>query len=295
MRSTVNLPAPIIFYEVDYEKELEDLKDEFLSRNPNYEVLMLESDPVVKLLEVLAYKSVNLKASANEKLKQMMLKYATGRNLDNIAANTGVTRLVIQEGDPEANPPIPEILESDEDLRERAYNAPDRFTVAGPITAYEQLARDADGRVRGAKCLPHTPSAGDVTIVILEHDEAVASGNLLTSVEDYLSAKERRPLNDNVIVVAAEPKSVTIEIEIIYYENSNKTTTNTLITEAFTEVFASRMVGEELTLNEIHAIARVDGVQNVTIDIPALDIACDYDEYLVLDSLTINDGGDYVG
>lgn len=292
MRKTIDLPNPQVFFDVNYEAELEALKDDFIARAPEYEGLLFESDPIVKMLEVAAYKVVELKNNANEKYKQMMLKFATGNNLENIAANTGVTRLVIHEGDPNANPPIPPTLESDDDLRERAFNAPERFTVAGPSGAYEQLAKDADGRVKDAVCLPHTPEAGSVTIVITSRTGSVDE-SLKTSVDDYLSADERRPVNDKVIVSAARAKAVTIALGITYYTNSDFAKVNREIRTAFNALFESRKIGEPMTLNEIHHVARVNGVQNVKITTPSTDISAERDQYLTLKELKITELGQH--
>ena len=58
----------------------------------------VESDPAVKLLQRAAYDELLARQDCNDRLKRMMLAFATGSAIDHIAAPFGVTRLVSKIG-----------------------------------------------------------------------------------------------------------------------------------------------------------------------------------------------------
>src|SRR3546814_19943147 len=63
-----------------------------------------------------------------------MPAYATGADLDNLAALLGVTRFELEPGDSVLG--IPAVMESDSDLRRRLVLAPEGYSVAGHEGAY---------------------------------------------------------------------------------------------------------------------------------------------------------------
>lgn len=87
------LPAPQIIEPLDFEQILADLKADILARAPELaEVLALESDPIVKLLEACAYRELLYRARVNDAARAHLLAFATGGDLDHLAAQYGVTR-----------------------------------------------------------------------------------------------------------------------------------------------------------------------------------------------------------
>ncbi len=79
--------------ELDFEAILSRRKKTFISLFPENQradwanTLALESEPVTKLLEESAYMEMLLRARINNGVRASMLAYATGTDLDNIAAN----------------------------------------------------------------------------------------------------------------------------------------------------------------------------------------------------------------
>lgn len=86
-------------------------------------------------------------------------------------------------------------------------------SVAGPELAYARLARGASPEVIDAKVL--SPESGLVQIVVLV--PGGASPELLELVEAACSARDVRPLTDTVTVVAAEPVTYDLELEVTLY------------------------------------------------------------------------------
>ena len=70
------LPAPDVIETLDFETLLTDYINDFIARNPNYATL-LESDPAIILMQVVAYREMLLRARINEAAKANMLAYAT--------------------------------------------------------------------------------------------------------------------------------------------------------------------------------------------------------------------------
>ena len=111
------LPAPDVIETLDFETLLTNYINDFVARNPNYATL-LESDPAIILMQVVAYREMLLRARINEAAKANMLAYATKGDLDNLAAFFGVERLED---------------ETDERLRKRTQLALEGFSTAGPV------------------------------------------------------------------------------------------------------------------------------------------------------------------
>jgi phage-related baseplate assembly protein len=115
-----------------------------------------------------------------------MLAYATGPDLDHLAALVGVKRLTITPADPLTNTPA--VMESDDALRQRVVLAPDSFSVAGPELAYVFHARSADPEVLDASCT--SPSPGEVVVTVLGRGgDGTVSPEVIQAVEDTVNSR----------------------------------------------------------------------------------------------------------
>ncbi len=284
-----SLPKPSVIQPLSFEAELKRIEDAFIALNPTYAGLLVESDPIKKLLETWAYDRVNWVNHVNESARQTMLAYATGNNLDQIAANSVTTRLP---------------NESDESLRYRASIAPEGFTCAGPSGAYEYHALKVSSDVMHASVLAHTPIQGYVTVVLLSHsNNGEASEELRDQVWNHLSAEEVRPLCDTVHVEKATFKDTEVVIKATYLEGSDKDEVNARILkslEYLSELNATEHKAKDifkpkemLTVNQIHQAARVPGIQNIEVILPKADIKPDVKESIRIVKREIKDGGWY--
>ena len=119
------LPAPQIVDVPDFETLLAERKAEFVALHPKDEqeavirTLELESEPVTKLLQENAYRELLLRQRINEAAQAVMVAYAMGGDLDQLAANYNVKRLTVTPADDDAVPPVAAVMESDEALRLR--------------------------------------------------------------------------------------------------------------------------------------------------------------------------------
>lgn len=104
-------------------------------------------------------------------------------------------------------------VEDDDHYRERIRLAPESYSVAGPEGAYIYWAKTADVNISDISVT--SPSPGVVKIVVLMADGEIPSQTILDKVEAVTSAKDVRPLTDNVQVAA--PTQVIYNIDFTYY------------------------------------------------------------------------------
>nr|WP_242568520.1 baseplate J/gp47 family protein [Clostridium botulinum] len=110
--------------------------------------------------------------------------------------------------------------EGPERYRERCRLAPESYSTAGPDGAYEYWAKTASQNIVDVKIISPTP--GTVRIVPLLKDGEIPDQNILNKVLTICSSKDKRPLTDNVEVIA--PTEVSYNIELTYYLDKNHQT-----------------------------------------------------------------------
>lgn len=275
------LPPPNVIEPLDFETILAERKARLIAlhseeeRETITELLTLESEPMVKLLEENAYRELLLRQRVNEAARGVMLAYANDEDLDHLAANNEVERLMIDAGDPNASPPIPPTYERNTDLRLRAQEAWEGLSIAGPRGAYEFHARSADGRVADARALSPEPCEALVIILSREGD-GTASQVLLDIVAKALTPEDVRPLCDRVTVQSAEIIDYEIDAELQLYDNADTAQEPILATAndrlaRFIEAQhrQRRRLGVSIYRDAIKAALHVEGVEHVNLIKPA--------------------------
>jgi len=77
--------TPDVIEQIDYESLLSALRADLQARLPTFNA-WLESDPIMKLLEVAAYREMLLRQQFNDRARSVMLAYALGADLDHLGA-----------------------------------------------------------------------------------------------------------------------------------------------------------------------------------------------------------------
>lgn len=273
-----SLPFPDSIQTLDFEAELAALKTELLTADPTLAgVLDLESEPLVKLLQVFAYRILLKKGEINAKVKALLLAYASGGDLDHLAANVGVGRLLIQVANPSANPPTEAIYESDAALRRRVLLAAER-DCAGSKGAYQYWALSADAEVRDVSIL--TPSGGVVEIYLQSRTATTASQALLDTVASALNSDTHRPFTDSVSVLAATPLDVQINATLTLFPGPDQAVVlanaNTALDRYIEQV---SYLGYDVTVSGLYAALHQAGVQRVELLSPAQNIVIPASQY----------------
>lgn len=219
------LPAPQIVDVPDFETLLAERKAAFVALYPADEqaavarTLAFESEPITKQLQESTYREVLLRQRINEAAQAVMVAYALGGDLDQLAANYNVNRLTVTPADNDAVPPVAAVLESDDALRLRVPAAFEGLSVAGPTAAYEFHARSADGRVADASAT--SPAPADVVLTVLSREgDGTADDDLLAVVEKALNSESVRPVADRLTVRSAEIIPYNVEATIFLYPGS---------------------------------------------------------------------------
>lgn len=277
------LPAPDVVESLDYEMILAERKKYLLGlvdenqRADVEEILALESEPLTKLLEENAYRELVWRHRVNDASRAVMLAYAKKADLDQIGANFHVKRMMIDEGDPNAVPPVPPTFESDHEFRRRIQLSPEGYTTAGSKGSYEFHALGADAQVRDAQAI--TPAPGQVTVYVLAREgNGEATPELQQVVEETLSADAIRPMTDQVSVQSVAVTEYTVSAKLTTFSGPDAEVIRQAAVEAINDyVNQQHRIGFDITLSGIYAALHQEGVQNVTLTSPT-------------DSLIIGDG-----
>lgn len=267
------LPPPQIVEQIDFELILAERKAYMISLWPAEEQaeiaarLDMESEPLTKLLQENAYRETIWRQRVNEASLANLLATARGTDLDQLAANFNVKRLVIQEGKPSAMPPVPRLMESDDSLRERAQMAWEGLSTAGPRNSYIFHARAADGRVADATAESPSPAVAVVTVQSLLGD-GTASADLLALVNTYLSDEDRRPVADRLLVQGAQILNYQVKAQLFLLSSGPESEPILAAAEQrlLAYVHQRRRLGMEVSESALHAALHVEGVRKVELE-----------------------------
>lgn len=282
------LPAPAVVEALSFEIILAEMLAELRARDPSF-TATVESDPAYKILEVCAYREVLIRGRVNDAARSVMLAYATGSDLDQLAAVFGVSRLLIADANPLTGTPA--VFESDAELRRRVTLAPEGYSVAGPEGAYIFHALSADPLVLDASC--ESPEPGQVVVTILSREgDGAASDPLLDTVAAALNAETVRPLTDEVLVQSATLIDYEIEAEIATFSGPDAAV---VLAESNARLEAlieeTHRLGRDVARSAIFAALHAPGVQRVTLISPVADIPVGRDEVAVCIGKTVTHVG----
>lgn len=257
------IAAPEVVESLSFEAIYQGMLEEFRRLCPDWSAA-LESDPVVKLLEVAAYREMLLRARINDASRAVMLAYAGGADLEHLAALLGVTRL---DG------------ESDDRLRARTQLSLEGFSTAGPSLSYVFHALSASQEVRDITV--SSPAPGEVRVVVLAepseaHPNGVPSVALQQAVEATVSAEDVRPLTDYVTVVPAEVILYTVRADLVVASGPDSEVVRLRAIAALDAYAAQQFgLGRDVTISGLHSALHQVGVTRVDLILPAANMTID--------------------
>jgi baseplate J-like protein len=106
-------------------------------------------------------------------------------------------------------------IETDDELRERIYMAPEGYTTAGSLEAYQYHAIQYDSTLEDVAIF--SPRANEVAVVALQKGGVIPSTEYIENLKNYLSRDDVRMLTDKITVSA--PKQATYSIDVAYWIN----------------------------------------------------------------------------
>lgn len=261
------LPAPQVLEDLDFEEIYQGELTAFRQYMGDNWTAFLESDPVTKLLELGAYRRVQNRARVNDAAKALLLAYAQGSDLDQLAANVRLQRLVVQAEDLAAVPPVAAVLEEDDALRERVQLVYEGLTTAGPRNSYILHARNASGLVADATA--ESPSPAEVVVTVLGLDgDGSAGAELLETVRVKLSDDDVRPVGDRLTVQSAQ--ILRYRIDAVVYMAGNGPENEATLAECKNRLLAwvnqRRRLGVEVARSGVDAQLHISGVSRVDLN-----------------------------
>jgi phage-related baseplate assembly protein len=264
------LPPPDLVEALSFETILAEMVAALQADDPETFAELYPSDPAMKVLETCAYRELLLRHRVNETAKQCMLAYATGSNLDHHGALLGVARLVVDEGDPLAIPPIPPTMESDDAFRARIQLAPEGFSTAGSRGAYRFFALSANGIIKDVGI--NTPSGGTVEVVVLTRDldaEGIPTAGVLLDVANALNDEDVRPLNDTVQVIAVTNINYAVTASLTIGAGPDASLVMASAQAAIEQYTRDQhLVGGTVAISGIYHALHQAGVEKVTLTAP---------------------------
>jgi phage-related baseplate assembly protein len=315
------LPPPDIIAQPDFEARfaaklarLRSLYEEFTA--------LVESDPAFKLLEGDSYDEMILVQAFADGARQNLIAFASGGNLDHLAAFYGIERQIIIPADILAGDPG--LIEGDADFRERILLAPHGFSVAGPERAYVSFARNAHPDVLDASAT--SPAPDDIKKLV--HDILIAHAAapaLIAAMEAALNAAtwpcevivsvlsriangiaspaalaavvaalgdDVRPMTDLVTVQSAQIIGFNVTANLFLYAGPDAAL---MLQEARNSLNAfldrNRRLGRDVPRSAIIAALHVSGIQRVELISPAADIALTSLQAAVANDIILNNAG----
>lgn len=183
-------------------------------------------------------------------------------------------------------------VESDDDLRERIFLAPDGFTTGGTKGAYEYMVRLFDNTVQDVKVT--TPDPRIVHIIVLLAGGLIPGSQYLSDLYDFVSDSERKMLTDTIEVAA--PNESTYNITVTYYINSSdKNKAVTIQHEVNASVsdytlWQRSQIGRDLNPDELITRMKNAGAKRVVITSPTYTVLND-SQVAVPGTVTVTYGG----
>lgn len=107
--------------------------------------------------------------------------------------------------------------ESDEHFAERIYLAPSSYSVAGPSDAYKYFVKECNPLTSDVDVTSPSPMEVEIRFVLKRGE--LPSDDMIKQVEEYLSAKNRRPLTDHVTVMAPEVEEYNLNVTYFIAES----------------------------------------------------------------------------
>lgn len=255
-----------------------DVKTELIAElqalNPAFNAL-LESDPAMKLLEIVAYQKIIITARVNQGQLAVLLAFAKNNDLTQLGANLDCERLLITPADPDAIPPVEAVYEGDDEYRHRIQLSWYARNTAGSTNAYNYFALSSDSDVLSAQAYgPPVTQPGYVDVYVLSRTgDGTPPQSLLDTVNAALSPDDTRPLTDFVTVKPASNLNYTVEAVIVAGLGPDQ---NVLLDGARadleTYVASQHKIGATAALSGIYDAIHRDGTERVILVSPTEDI-----------------------
>ncbi|WED23077.1 baseplate J/gp47 family protein [Vibrio sp. JC009] len=302
-----------IDYAVEYCAESDEDKARLLR-----ESLENDSELLAQITQAFITKRQAEIREQNYQALQMFRKYVTETDMvDMLAMQYGLKRQVLVPEDDSVYPPIPAVMESDEDLLRRFDLAPYQFHTTGTRLGYKFHSLTLDERplitidsqdnvitmryefptdvisnpVKDAEPRMLEPNSGKVEIAVLsrETENGLPSAGLLDRVKRYLTRDDIGQETDEITTKSAVIKNYQIHVDLYTGGDPNHYVTQEQAEEAAWS-FAKQMHRLETTIDreEVGHVFYALGAKRAKVVKPAADVVCSWDEAPYCTEVKIN-------
>lgn len=278
------IAPPSIVEPLSFELILSAMLADLQARDDNFTALV-ESDPAYKILEVAAYRELLLRLRINETARSNLLAFAINGDLDQLAANYGVVRMVMVAAEPLATPPVLAVLESDARLRMRLQQRIASLAANGTAEHYRFIALSAHAEVIDAAALQTLP--GSVLVVIWLSEGSTA----LAAVAARFLADDVRPLGVAVTVAQAVPIIIDVQATLYTEPTAPTNLVSTLSATLAATIDDYAKLGRDMPLSWLISRLHVDGVSRVALQSPTTNKVLEPNEYAVSGNIQLINGG----
>lgn len=256
------LPDPTVIEEISFEAILTAMRTDLSVRLPDIApTLSLESSVVNKVLQVLAYRELLLRARTNDAARANLLAYATGADLDHVGAN--------------ASPPVARMFEEDDERFRLRILLSSQARNVGSFARYRLVALSTSMQVRDALAYrnPDNPRDPTVNVALLSTEaNGVASQALINLVQAAFNEPANRIVNSAVIVRSAVTAVVNVAASIVLTTGTPPSIIGVLEAGLRTAWATEGGLGRDLTRDWLRARLMVPGVYSVTLTAPVSDL-----------------------
>lgn len=274
---TINLasyPSPDVIETLSFEQILAEMQAELIRIFPAIEpTLALESALANKLLQVVDYREMLVRARVNDAAKANLLAFALGADLDHLAAFYDVVRL---EG------------EDDEAFRSRVVLAIQARSPAGGANWYKAAARRADVRIRDVAVYREDFWPIIHVAVLSRENNGFPDEAMLNAVTAIVTSDDVRPLNDTVVVEAAVRNSSNIEANVWLLPSAPLTDLTPLETALRKAWDAETAIGFDLAPSWIEARLHLSGVQRIEMVSPTVPLVAPPGTAIAIGDIKLN-------
>lgn len=284
------LPLPAILDERTFEDMFAEVRAYFENAFPDF-ANYVEGDPVWAALQSAAYSKLNDAKRTNDAYLQSSLAYATGTNLEVMAANVGVFRLTKKEEvlDDLGNIEEPAVLETDDQLRERACLQWAGLGI-GTNLWYKRHVLAASEQVKDTLAVNNGP--GNVLVWLQSESSGggVASPELIQTVLDHLTDERNYNQNDSITVQSISVMNWNLTASLEFATGEDSTARLAEIQTAFQEWAASQeIIGKPIRVSQLYAQLSSASVVGVEITAPTADVTVTTGQVPVLQTLTLTE------
>lgn len=269
------LPAPDLVEPINIESIYQEILAEYIALNPNF-TAAVETDPMVKLMEYVAYREAGLRARINDVARSNYLAFADGADLDHLAAwPAGITRLA---GEPRAR---------------FAYRVQLRQAAMAGTGFRERYIESALGISLDVVAADARSTGGAIQIVVWLSDALTVAEKLalLDQISAFFASDTGAPLGIPVAVKAATPRAVDLTATVWREPTAAADVASTLESTLATAINDYAKLGRDIPPSWIDARLHVTGIAKVSLPADFTGIAVGDDEYAVPGMIQIIDAG----